>query len=172
MSDTRRTDITAPDADAPAFRAVLSPHRSLSPRAFLIFMLAVAGVSFIAGLVFVAMGAWPIMGFFGLDVGIIYLAFQLNYRSGRAHEVVEITHDRLSITHTKPSGRSEVFACNPYWARVNIRTWPDGRTDLRILSHGASHSFGRFLTDDERREFAEVLRGALVANRTADFSGV
>ncbi len=160
-------DIAARGATAPAFRAVLEPHRSLSPRGFAFLMAAVSAVSFGAGVVFYALGAWPVMGFFGLDVAIIYLAFRLNYRAGRACEVVEITPDLLTVTHTKPSGRSSAFTCNPYWARVNVRTWPDGRTDLRILSHGQAHSFGRFLTDDEKRDFAGALQNALHANRTA-----
>lgn len=133
----------------------------------MLLMVAISAVSFVAGIVFFAMGAWPITGFFGLDVGIIYLAFRLNYRAGRAHEVVEITHDALTITHTKPSGAASSFTCNPYWARVNVRTWPDGRTDLRVLSHGKAHTFGLFLTDDEKRDFAEAMADALQTNRTA-----
>lgn len=161
-------DITAPGAVAPAFRAVLEPHRSLSPRGFTLLMAMVSAISFVAGLVFYAMGAWPVMGFFGLDVAIIYIAFKLNYRSGRAHEVIEVTRETLTITHTKPSGRSTTaFSCNPYWARVTLRTWPNGRTDLRILSHGKAHSFGQYLTDDEKRDFAHALQEALHANRSA-----
>ncbi|MDX2205496.1 MAG: DUF2244 domain-containing protein [Hyphomicrobiaceae bacterium] len=163
-------DIPAPETGTPAFRAVLVPHRSLPPKGFLILMAAVSGVSFVAGMVFYALGAWPVMGFFGLDVAIIYLAFHLNYRAGRAHEVVEVTHETLTITHTKPSGRSSAFTCNPYWARVALRTWPDGRTDLRIVSHGRAFTFGQFLNDEEKRDFAHALQDALAANRTRDFA--
>src|SRR5690606_40871520 len=49
------------------FNAVLHPHRSLGPRGFLILMLAVGLVSFSAGVAFAVKGAWPIVGFFGLD---------------------------------------------------------------------------------------------------------
>ena len=49
------------------FRVVLTPHRSLSKRGFLILMLTLCGVSFIAGLAFLLIGAWPVMGFFGLS---------------------------------------------------------------------------------------------------------
>ena len=53
---------------APAFRAVQTHHRSLSPSGFLILMIAISLVSFCVGLAFLLMGAWPVMGFFGLDV--------------------------------------------------------------------------------------------------------
>ena len=67
---------------------VLHPHRSLSPRGFLILMSAIGLVSFVMGMVFLLIGAWPVMGFFGLDVALIYFAFKLNYRSGRLYETV------------------------------------------------------------------------------------
>ena len=79
------------------------------------------------------------MGFFGLDVALVYVAFKLNYRSGRLYETVELTPAKLTWTRVHPSGRREQFDCNPYWARVNLREWPDGRTDLqhRVAGQGA-----------------------------------
>jgi uncharacterized membrane protein len=147
------------------FRAVLTPHRSLGPRGFLILMAGVASVSFVTGIAFYLKGAWPVVGFLGLDVLLIYLAFKLNYRSGRLCETVEITSDTLLLTRVHPSGRKETFGCNPYWARVMLREWPDGRTDLRLATHGHELTLGGFLTDDERRDFATALKEALFAAR-------
>ena len=148
-----------------AFRALLTPHRSLGPKGFLILMAALCGISFVAGLAFYLMGAWPVTGFVGLDVALIYFAFKLNYRSGRLYETVELTPALFTWTRVHPSGRREQFDCNPYWARVNLREWPDGRTDLRIVSQGKVLAFARFLTDDERRDFADALKGALIDAR-------
>jgi uncharacterized membrane protein len=64
-----------------------------------------------------------------------------------------------------PSGRREAFECNPYWARISLREQPDGRTDLRIVSEGREQALGRFLTDDERRDLADALKGALLQAR-------
>jgi uncharacterized membrane protein len=147
------------------FRAVLTPHRSLGPTGFVVLMAALAGISFATGIAFLLIGAWPVLGFFGLDVALVYVAFKLNYRSGRLYETVELTPARLTWTRVHPSGRREQFDCNPYWARVNLREWPDGRTDLRLIAQGKELVFGRFLTDDERRQFANALRGALVDAR-------
>jgi uncharacterized membrane protein len=115
--------------------------------------------------VFLTMGAWPVTGFFGLDVLLVYVAFKLSYRSGRLCEIVELTPAKLSLTRVHPSGRREQFDCNPYWARVNLLEGPDGRTDLKLLSQGREEALGRFLTEDERRDFARVLRGALLEAR-------
>lgn len=150
-----------PAANDRAFRAVLHAHRSLSPRGFVILMTAIGGVSFIAGVVFLAIGAWPVFGFFGLDVGLIYLAFKLNYRAGRAHEIIDLTPDLLSLRRIAADGGCETFEFNPYWARVRLSEKPDGRNDLAITSHGKDLAFGRLLNDEERRDFAAVLEGAL-----------
>ncbi len=150
-----------------AFRAILHPHRSLGPRGFLVLMLAIGGVSFTTGMVFLAMGAWPVFGFFGLDVALVYIAFKLNYRSGRLHELIELTPETLTVTRVHPSGKRECFDFNPYWVRVFVAEGPQGRTDLRLTSHGREFSFGRFLTDDERRDFSNALAGALIETRAA-----
>jgi uncharacterized membrane protein len=149
------------------FRAVLHPHRSLGPTGFLVLMTAIGAVSFVTGMVFLAMGAWPVLGFFGLDVALVYVAFRLNYRSGRLYEMVELTPEALTVTRVHPSGKRECFDFNPYWVRVRLAEGPHGRTDLRIASHGRELAFGRFLTDDERRDFSDALAGALVETRGA-----
>lgn len=162
-------DETATQTQAP-FRAVLHEHRSLSPRGFLILMSAIGGVSFVTGMAFLAIGAWPVLGFFGLDVLLIYVAFKLNYRAARAHEVVELTPDILSVTQVSAKGAARRFEFNPYWARVQLTERHDGRTELRIASHGAEFAFGRLLNDDERRDFAIVLERELLASRSATSS--
>jgi uncharacterized membrane protein len=147
------------------FRAVLTPHRSLGPKGFLALMLAFGGISFATGMVFYIAGAWPVLGFLGLDVLLVYIAFRLNYRSGRRYETLELTAARLTLTRVHPSGRREQYDCNPYWARVRLREWPDGRTALSVISRGTELRFGSFLTDDERRDLASALREALLTAR-------
>jgi uncharacterized membrane protein len=147
------------------FRAVLAPHRSLAPVGFVALMVCVALVSFTAGVAFYLMGAWPVVGFFGLDLLLIYLAFRLNYRSGRLRETVELLPDALTIIRYHPSGRREEFTFNPYWVRVELTEGRDGRTELKLRLHDRVVSFGRFLTDEERRDLASTLSGALAEAR-------
>ena len=148
-----------------AFRAVLHPHRSLSPHGFLLLMIGIGAVSFVTGVAFLVIGAWPVLGFFGLDVLLVYIAFRLNYRSGRQYELIELTPELLKVTRVQPSGKSSALELNPYWARVRLEQWKDGRTDLRLASHGREWPIGRFLTDDDRRKLADVLSGALASTR-------
>jgi uncharacterized membrane protein len=57
------------------------------------------------------------------------------------------------------------FEFNPYWVRVRLGQSSNGRTRLGLASHGKHLSFGSFLTDDERREFATALKQALIVAR-------
>src|SRR5262245_18406045 len=152
-------------AEPEPFRALLTPHRSLGPKGFLALMIALGAISFVTGMLFLAVGAWPVLGFLGLDVLLVYVAFRLNYRSGRRYETLELTPSRFVLTRVHPSGRREQHECNPYWARVHLREWPDGRTALSVISRGTELAFGSFLTDDERRDLAAALREALLATR-------
>ena len=151
-------------------RWVLTTHRSLGPRGFVILMSLLALVSFVAGTVFLIIGAWPVFGFFGLDVLLIYIAFKLNYRSGREYETVELAPSLLTLTHVAPSGRSKRFEFNPYWVRVLLSERLAGHNALALGSHGEVFPFARFLTDDERRDFADVLKRALSTARAARVS--
>jgi uncharacterized membrane protein len=152
-----------PQKQEPAFRAVLRPHRSLSPKGFLILMALLSALSFVTGLAFAAMGAWPVLAFFGLDVALVYLAFRLSYRSGRSYELVELTPDSLKLTRVDPAGRRQSIDFNPYWVRVELDEQPDGRTDLQLAVRQQRHSFGHCLNDDEKRDFASVLQSALMS---------
>lgn len=147
------------------FRWVLTPHRSLTQAGFLTLMILFGGVSFVAGLVFLLMGAWPVLGFFGLDVLILYVAFRLNYRAGRAYETLEVDAGSTDLTRVNPAGRRQRFQFPTAWVRVNLSEGVDGRTELSLSHHRRAVVFARFLTDDERREFSSELKSALVTAR-------
>ena len=164
------TDSLAEKQSSKETRFVLHPYRSLPPAGFLALMIAIGLVSFIVGIIFFFMGAWPVFGFFGLDVALIYYAFKRNYRSGRLYETITLSPELLKLTRIHPSGRSEEFDFNPYWARVRVSVdHPDGRTSMRLIAQGKEVLFGQFLTDDERRNFADALTGALVTTRGSFF---
>ncbi|ODS01269.1 hypothetical protein AUC68_12560 [Methyloceanibacter methanicus] len=157
-----------PDNPEPSFRAVLTPHRSLGPRGFVIFMLAVSTISFGTGLLFFLMGAWPVVGFMGLDVLLIYVAFRINFRALRVYETVALTGDALTVTRVAPDGREQSWQFNPYWVRVRVDERVGLSSELSLASHGKRLIFGAFLTDPEREDFADALKDALREVRAPD----
>lgn len=156
--------LTAPPAPAP-FDAVLYPNRSLPPAGFMILMLAVVSVSAAVGAGFALVGAWPVTGFLGLDVLLLFLAFRWNYREGRRTETIRLDRDGLVIRRTDPDGRVRAWRFEPYWVRVRMEG-PAGRgRQLTVSSHGQSLVIGRFLTPAERSEVAQALQAALRDHR-------
>ena len=77
--------------------AALAPNRSLPNIGFVALMGTLVAASFFAGIAFVSMGAWPVIGFFGLDVLLVYLAFRANYRGARLYETVRLTEDAVEV---------------------------------------------------------------------------
>ena len=149
------------------FDAVLTPHRSLSPRGFLALMLAVCGVSFAAGMAFFLVGAWPVVGFLGLDVLLIYLAFKLSYRSARGYESLLLTRRDLTVCRVDPRGRERCWRFQPAWLQVEMDDPPRHESRLELRSHGRSLAIGGFLTPGERLDLAKALRQALERARGA-----
>src|SRR5690242_2635893 len=117
MNDDNNRGAQVP-ADPKIFSAMLTPHRSLGPTGFLIFMAGLAALSFVSGVVFISIGAWPVFGFFGLDVLLVYIAFRANYRSARAYEEVTVTASELTVRKVNPRGGVRQWTLNPVWVRL------------------------------------------------------
>jgi uncharacterized membrane protein len=149
-------------ADPKIFSAVITPHRSLSPRGFLIFMLCLGCLSFIAGIIFVSLGAWPVFGFFGLDVLLVYLAFRANYRTARAYEEVTVTASELTVRKVNHRGLVRQWTLNPLWVRLERIVHEEfGIERLLLVSHGRRLVIARFLNPAEKASFARALTSAL-----------
>src|SRR5256714_8825086 len=144
------------------FSAVLTPHRSLSATGFVIVMCLVGGISFAAGITFLLMGAWPVFGFFGLDVLLVYWAFKANYRSARAYEQVTVTPSELSVRKVSYHGVVRDWTFNPVWVRLQRDEHVEfGIERLFLVSHGRLLPIASFLGAKEKESFALALSAAL-----------
>ena len=149
------------------FERVLLPHRSLPPRGFHLLMLLLGLVSLAVSIGFAAIGAWPICGFFGLDVAALYLAFRLSYRSARRREVLRLAGDDFTVERVSIYGERRMWRFQPFWLRIILEERPDESNRLFVASHGRSLVVGDFLGAPMRRELAHSLRAALNAWRAA-----
>jgi uncharacterized membrane protein len=143
------------------FDAVLYPNRSLPNTGFLIVMSLVVGANMIFGAYFFAIGAWPVIGFCGLDIFLVWLAFKLSYRQGRLHERVRVAPGAMSVARVLPSGHETRWRLEPFWARVVIDKPDTHESRVRVVSGGRSLVLGAFLSPDERMKFAAALQAAL-----------
>ncbi|MBC6406293.1 MAG: DUF2244 domain-containing protein [Rhodospirillales bacterium] len=145
-----------------SFDAILTPHRSLGPCGFLLLMTAVGLLSFGVGLVFFLAGAWPVLGFFGLDILVIYLTFRVNYRRARQYERVRVSPQQIRIDKVSHHGRRRTFVFKPYFVQVLMEQPVEPDTPLFLASHGQQLRLGSFLYAEERLDFARTLRTALI----------
>ena len=158
MDDTNRMR----PPDEPFFRALLTPHRSLGRTGFTVLMCALTFGWLGTGAVFLSQGAWPVFGFFGLDVLLVYVAFRLNYRAARAREEVSVSRVALDIRKTAPSGRTEEHRFNPFWARFSVARHEEiGITRMQVEGQGQQVPIGGFLNPNDRESFAAAFSQAL-----------
>jgi uncharacterized membrane protein len=148
------------------FDAVLHPNRSLGARGFLILMMALAALSFAGGVVFISVGAWPVFGFLGIDILLIYVAFRASYRSGRLVETVRLTDAALEVRRIDAYGRGTAWRVPPLWAKVEVDNPDEHNCRVVLRSHGESVILGAFLSPPERKELAAALRQALARQRS------
>ena len=153
-----------PESQPELFSALLTPHRSLNRTGFLVLMALLSVVSFAAGLAFLLMGAWPVFGFFGLDVLVIYWAFRINFRRARASEEIRVTPSELRVRRVSHRGHVVEFVLNPLWVQLDQKIHAEyGIEKLYLLSKGRRVAIASFLGPDEKASFAKALTEALQA---------
>ena len=144
------------------FYAVITPHRSLNNIGFVVLMIIFGMASFFAGIAFLMMGAWPVFGFFGLDVLLLFIAFRINYRRAAAFEEVTVTPSALTVRKVSHNGRAREWSLNPLWARLEKDEHEEyGIARLFLVSRGKQLTIASFLGPGEKADFAEALGRAL-----------
>ena len=153
---------TAQGDEGPIFSALITPHRSLGRSGFIVLMALFGGVSFTTGIMFLRAGAWPVFGFFGLDVLLLYGAFRLNYRAATAYEEVVVTATELKVRQVSPRGRIREWTLNPLWVRLEQIVHEEyGIERLLLVSRGRMLPIAAFLGPEEKASFAKALGAAL-----------
>jgi len=150
-----------------SFRITSYPYRSLGPQGYRVLFAVVIGANLFGGIVFLAMGAWPVSGFMGLDVLALYIAFRISYRQALAFERIRIRDGLITVERSDRHGNVTTETLPSYWAHVAF-DGDDESGDVTLRSHGRSVAVGRLLPGFERAMFADTLRKALAdAKRSA-----
>lgn len=152
----------------PLFAATLTPHRSLSRRGARFLVAAVAVFASIPGMVFSSLGAWPILGFMGLDVLLVWWALSASLRDARRAERITLWPDQLELTRVSPRGREELLRFNPFFVKLVIdRDYNERTTAIHLRTRDADTEIGSFLTADDKASFARAFGTALKKARHA-----
>ena len=145
----------------------LRPDRSLSGPglaavflALAAFVLLVAGVSAGHGNVYAPL-------FCLIELPFVGAALWWATRRLRSAERVQLSSAALVVRRSDPGQGSSAreWRFDPYWVRVE-RERRDRRSVL-LRSHGKTLEVGAFLSDDERDQLEQLLRGGLMRIRRA-----
>jgi uncharacterized membrane protein len=148
--------------ETPLFSATITPHRSLGRKGFVVVMCLIGGISFVAGMVFLIAGAWPVFGFFGLDVLLVYWAFRANYRAARAYETVTVTASEISVRKVSHHGATTEMTFNPLWVKLEREADPEFNAgQLYLVSRGKKFAIAGYLSPKEKDAFTAALQAAL-----------
>jgi uncharacterized membrane protein len=140
--------------------AVITPHRSLSERGFIILITVVTLANCCSAAVFVYMGAVFVPFFLGLDLLAVVVAFMVSFRAARRIERVQVTARDIVITHEAPNWSRVVWESPTAFTRVAVAE-DDGAIDLRLAISGREVAVAQALSPRERGEFAKALQQAI-----------
>ena len=152
------------------FEAVSRPPRSLSARGMRwLCGLAGAGAA-VPGVLFWVIGAWPILGFLGVEVTLVLGLVALHRRwSAAAVEVVRLTPGTLRVITANGRGGRQETAFEPYWTRVALVEETGGVARLRLEQRNRRVELGCYLSVEEKRDLAAALATALRRYRNPVF---
>ena len=143
------------------FDAVLRPNRSLAKNGFIVVMGLMSILCVFGGGMFMLAGAWPVTGFLGLELVLLYVAFQLNRHYGLLTETVQLRRSSLTVSRCSPGGHQTVWYFQPYWLKVEFNPEAEHTSRVILTSKGNRVSLGSFLSPRERAQFAKALTTAL-----------
>jgi uncharacterized membrane protein len=155
------------DRNSKVWQATLTPHRSLTRQGFFILMGLVLAVNLVVAGMFIVLGAWPIAGFAGLDVVLVWWAFRVNYADARKLERISITEHELVLDRLSEKHPPEQQRFVRRWVRVELEEDSDRELigSLLLVSGRKRISVGEFLAPEERKTLANALKSALAIPR-------
>jgi uncharacterized membrane protein len=162
----RATDIAmlaaTRDDDRVLFSAVLRPHRSLTPKGIRLVIGLVALAGLIAAIPFIVFGFWPVAGFYGLDIALLWWAFRINMKDAESYETITLSQYHLAIEKVPHRGLPQHWHFNPVWTSLHKDVTDDQTLkQLALVSKGETVTIADCLNSDDKTDFGKALPSAL-----------
>ena len=141
--------------------AVITPHRSLSERGFIVLIAVVTLANCASAAVFVAMGATLVPIFLAIDVFAVLIAFVASFRAGKRVERVQVTAREVRVTHETPSSSRVVWESPTAFTRVAVEKDEERTVGVNLMLSGREMPVAIALSPRERGEFAQALQLAI-----------
>jgi uncharacterized membrane protein len=168
-----RTDAAGATAAVPPvptlFEAMIVPHRSLPPRGLRALLVLLAGLSCCTMTILWVLGAWPVIGFSGVEMVVVIALIRMHARSTRAGELLLLTHRALRIVRTDARGRQQESVLEPAWLQVLLQERRGRVPALLLVARDTREEIGASLGEPQKRELAQSLAAALRGLREPRF---
>lgn len=158
------------DHSAVLFEAMIVPHRSLSPRGLRLVVGVILGCAALVAVRVWVLGAWPVLGFSVVEVGLAVGLLKLNAHRARASELLLLTEYTVSVTRTDPHGRRVEKVFPVAWLNVVLEELPGQVPRLLLAGRGAQEEIAAWLGEAEKRDLASAFRDALWRLRNPVFN--
>ena len=149
------------DAPDTLFEALTTPYRSLSRRGLRTLVLCLVLLSMVTTSIFGLLGAWPVVGFNGVEIGLALLLLHHNARGSRESELIQLEPTIIRILRIDARGRREERLLDPSWVRVVLHERAGRVPQLVLSNRGAHEEVGRHLGEGEKRDLAAALAQAV-----------
>jgi uncharacterized membrane protein len=147
--------------------AVITPHRSLPRRGFYWLIGALIVVNVGIGALMVALGAFPVPIFLGLDVLGVWLAFRASYRGAGQCERVQVSAEEVRVLHQAGRQARTVWTSPTAFTAVALDPADAPRTRVRLRMSEKRLTIGAALSPGEQVAFAGALEQAIRRARAA-----
>ena len=156
----------ADSAEPLLFEATSRPQQSLN-RTGMRVVAAVLALGFgLSGILFLLLGAWPVLGFAGFELALVLGLFALHRaHARRCVERLSLDERGLRIHRVDGQGQLHEAVLDPYWARLR----QDAAGRLLVGHRGRESEIGRFLNPVEKAGLADALSRALERYREPRF---
>ena len=162
LAKSARAPYSLERMDDPYFMdAVITPHRSLSSRGFIILISVLTVTNVVSAAFFLFIGAGPIPIFLGLDLLAVVIAFAASNRAAATKECVQVTASEVRVMLQSPKGRQTIWTSPTAFTRVVLEGQPGDGDQLHIRLSDRRLRLAAALSGPERQDFAAALRSAI-----------
>jgi uncharacterized membrane protein len=144
-------------APPPVFEAVITPHRSLSPRGLRTLLAVIVLTCSLSAFLWVRLGAWPVAGFTGVELPLAAWLLRRNARAARASEHLVLSERGLRVVRTDQWGARQELTLSPAWLRVELQNRPGRVPALLLRTRDQNEEVAACLGEAEKRDLAQVL---------------
>lgn len=156
----------ADSADHLLFEATSRPQQSLDGTGMRVVALLLAAGFGLSGILFLILGAWPVLGFAGAELVLVLGLFLMHRaRARRCVEQLSLDESGLRIRRVDGRGQAHQARLDPYWAKVRL----DESGRLLVGHRGRESEIGLFLNPEEKQDLARALTRALARLREPRF---